>query len=344
MSDDNGTRITDGNIGDDRRVPVHRRTEPRAGRPEPLRAATTLRPVPRFVAALAALAALLPAAVAASGCGSDDLPSVSPAEAAASTRDAETARMTAVMKIAGLGLPAPMTVKADGVTALAQPRMDFTADFGPMLALLGAGGDGKTRFVLDGSRFLVDPPPFPGLEIPGGATWVTADLGKVVKAFGVDASGFGDLMRVTPDQQLAGIQATKSIKKVGEDEIDGVRTTHLKGTLRLSDFVRALPAAKRARVQKALRELDKLPGGDESVDAPMPTEMWIDEDKRLRRMKQSTRIPGQKGVPSGRFEITMDLGDFGTKLDLPNPSGDDVWDATDTVTRALRQAEGAVPS
>lgn len=294
--------------------------------------------MPRLITLLAALAALAPAAVAASGCGSDDLPSVTPAEAAASTREAESARMTIAVKMSGLGLPQPMTFKGKGVTALSGPRMDFTMDFGPVLALLGAGNDGTTRFVVDGGRILVDPPAIPGLQLPGGATWVTADLGKAMKSLGIDASGFGELMRLSPDQQLAAIRATGSIKKVGEEQIGGVRTTHLKGTLRLSDYVKALPAERRARVQKAIRELDKLGGGStaESLDAPTPTEMWIDEEKRLRRMKQSSTIPAQQNVPAGRIEITMDLTDFGTKLDLPKPADGDIWDATDALSKTLR--------
>ena len=297
--------------------------------------------MPRLITLLAALAALAPAAVAASGCGSDDLPSVTPAEAAASTRDAETARMTMSMKMSGLGLPIPMSFKGNGVTSLSgTPRMDFTADFSSVLAMLGAGGDGKTRFVLDGKRILVDPPAIPGVQLPGGAQWVTADLAKALKAMGVDASGFGELMRLSPAQQLAAVQAAGSVKKVGEEEIDGVRTTHYKGSVRLSDYVKALPADRRARVQKAIRELDKLGGGSsaDSLNKPTPTEMWIDEEKRLRRMRSSSTIPAQKGVAAGRVEMTMDLSDFGTKLELPNPTGTQVWDATDALTKVVKGA------
>jgi hypothetical protein len=289
---------------------------------------------------LLALLAVIAAAVS-SGCGSDDLTAVTPAEAAAGTREAETARTAMVMRMSGLGLPKPLTIKADGVSATDAPRLDMVMDFGPLLESFGAGGDGKTRFVVDGERILVDPPAIPGIELPGGAQWVTADLGEVLKSMNIDAGGFGELMRLSTDQQLAAIQAAGSIKEVGEEEIDGARTTHLRGTVKVSDYIGALPAERRERARKAIRELERLPGGDDasaSLDAPAPTDMWIDEDKRLRRMTQVVSLPAQEGLPGGRMTITMNLKDFGTKLELPAPRGDDVYDATADLAKVLKQA------
>jgi chemotaxis regulatin CheY-phosphate phosphatase CheZ len=46
-------------------------------------------------------------------------------------------------------------------------------------------------------------------------------------------------------------------------------------------------------------------------------------------------------MQAGRFELTVDLTDFGTKLELPRPSADAVWDATDALTKILKGTAAA---
>jgi hypothetical protein len=293
----------------------------------------------RPLALLAALAALVPAGALAAGCGSDELTSVSAAEAATSTRDAETARTTMTMKMSGMGLPLPMTIKGEGVTSTSEPRMDVTIDFGPFLQAFGGAGDGKTRMLLDGGTFFVDPPAIPNLELPGGAQWITADLTEALDAMGIDAAGFGELMRISPEQQVAALEAAGSVKRVGEEEIGGVKTAHLRGTVKLEDYLGALPADRRKKAEQAIEELSKLPGGqDQDFDRPTPVDMWVDEDQLVRRISSKASMPAQNGVPGGSMEIRMDFKDFGTKLDVRPPADGDVWDATDTITKALRRA------
>jgi hypothetical protein len=296
----------------------------------------------RPLALIAALVALVPAGAVAAGCGSDDLTSVSAAEAAASTSAAETARTSMTMKMSGMSLPLPMTVKAEGVTSMSEPKMDLVFDFGQLMQLAGAGDDGKVRVLLDQGEMFVDPPAIDGLELPGGAQWITADLGEALAAMGIDAAGFSELMRISPEQQVAALKAAGSVKTVGEEKIAGVRTTHMRGTVKLADYLQALPADRRERAEKALKELDKLPGADgQSLDRPTPLDMWVDEDKLVRRMTSKSTIPAQNGVPEGRYEMTMDFTDFGTELNVDPPPSGDVWDATDEISRVLEQAASA---
>ena len=286
---------------------------------------------------LLGLLTVVAAIPAIAGCGSEDLPSVSVAQATKATRDAETARMTMRIRMEGMGLPQAVTTTAEGVAALGAPRMDLTFDFGAFLEQFGAAGDGRTRVLLDGRRGYVDPPAIEGLELPGGATWVAVDLKEAAQALGIDAEGLGDLMHLSPEQQLAALEAAGSVKEVGEDEIDGVRTTHLRGTLTLRDYAEALPAERRRQLDKAIRQIARIAGEDpEYLDQPTPTEMWVDEDARIRRMVQKSAVPAQKGAPAGSMHITTEFDDFGTPLELDLPEGSDVWEATDQLARALR--------
>jgi hypothetical protein len=300
--------------------------------------------VRRLMVLVLAAAALVPLAMVAAGCGSDDLEPISAAEAAEHTRDAESARAEVRMTLSGMGLPQPMVIAGNGVTATAAPRMDLTLDLRPLLELAGIPGDGETRVLAEGGRIYVDLPPVQGLELPGGVEWVTVDLNRVVRAFGVDGRGLAELMRIGPEQQLDALSASGAMETVGQEEIDGVPTTHQRGTVRLSDFISALPADRRARARKAIRQLDKLPGGNtESFDTPTPIEMWVDEDNLLRRMTQSAPVPAQPGMPAGRFEMRIDFSDFGTELDITEPVGADVFDATRAITRELRAEDASAP-
>ena len=156
---------------------------------------------------------------------------------------------------------------------------------------------------------------------------------------GIDAAGLGELMRISPEQQVAALQAAGSVKNVGKEKIDGVQTAHLRGTVKLSDYLAALPADRRARAQKAIDELNKLPGGGgQDFDQPTPLDMWVDEDKLVRRITSKTTIPAQNGVAAGNYEMTMDFSDFGAKLDVKQPAAGQVYDATGDITKALAQA------
>ena len=306
-------------------------------RQDPLQERATL--TRRPLALLAALVALVPAGALAAGCGSDDLSSVSAAEAAASTSAAETAKTSMTMKVSGMGLPLPMSFKARGVTSMNEPKMDMTFDFGQLMQLAGASGDGRVRMLLDDGKVFVDPPAIDGLDLPGGAEWITADLGQALDAMGIDASGFSELMRISPEQQVAALKAAGSVKTVGEEKVGGVETVHLRGTVKLSDYLEALPADRRAKAEKALEELEKLPGASgQGFDQPTPVDMWVDEDKLVRRMTSKATIPAQSGVPEGRYEMTMDFSDFGAPLQIRPPASGEVWDATDSITRGLKSA------
>ena len=288
---------------------------------------------------LAALVALLALAPVAAGCGSDDLTSVSADQAAASTREAETAKTNLTLKMSGMGLPLPVTVKGSGVTSTSDAKADLTLDFGQIAAALGIA-DSKTRILLDGGSVFVDPPEVQGMTLPGGAKWVTADFGQALQGMGIDASGLGEIMRISPEQQLAALKAAGSVKNVGKEKIDGVETAHLRGTVKLADYLKALPADRRAKAQKAIDELNKLPGGTgDDFDRPTPVDMWVDEDKLVRRITSKTTIPAQNGVAAGNYEMTMNFSDFGAKLDVKQPAAGQVYDATDDITRALKQAK-----
>ena len=130
--------------------------------------------------ALAATALLATAGgIAVSSCASDEEKgTVDVAQAAKATADKGTARMTMNMRVSGLGLPGPIAIKAQGVTALGEPRGRLAIDRGPLLALIGATAEGNRHLdlTINGADLYAKPPRIEGLAVPGGKPWVALDL------------------------------------------------------------------------------------------------------------------------------------------------------------------------
>lgn len=293
----------------------------------------------KLAASLAALTLAGGAGLVATGCGAEEAAGVDVAQAATKTAAKKTAKVTMTFRGSGMGLPVPLNVTANGVTALDAAKGTLTMDFGPLLQLAGApaGGDSKLEMRFgNGSAVYVKPPALPGLEIPGGKSWVSADLEQLGEAFGFDTKALGALLNVDPSSQLKAFDAAKGLKEVGKEQVDGVETTHFKGTLKLSDYVAALPADQRKAAQDALKQLEGL-GGDQGFDQPTPVELWVDDEGVLRRMVSTGKVPGQKGVPGGTFKVDYRLSDFGTPLDLTPPPADDTYDVTGLIEKFGKQ-------
>jgi len=307
----------------------------------------------RLLSALAAAAILVPGAALASGCGSDDVEKaagVDIAQAAQKTAAKGTARMAMHVEMSGMGLPSVIKLDANGVGALAEPRGRLSMDLGPMLQSFGvpALGDAKLEMLFDGARLYAKVPKLPGLpSLPGGKSWVGLNLKQLASAMGLDTKALGALFVMDPASQLRAFKATKSLKKVGTDKIAGVETTHFRGSYRMSDLIAALPAAQRKAAKDALDELDKLgsnSGTQFNLDRPQPVDLWIDAEGVTRRMRGTTKFPGQRGLPGGTISFSYDLSDFGAKLDTTAPAAKDTYEATEALQGLLKSGLGATSS
>lgn len=81
------------------------------------------------------------------------------------------------------------------------------------------------------------------------------------------------------------------MKRVGEETIDGVRTTHYRGTITVPQMRESLKdedAATRERREKNLKEYEKM-----GVDR-LSMDMWIDRDGHTKRFRM--RGEGDKGL------------------------------------------------
>ncbi len=116
------------------------------------------------------------------------------------------------------------------------------------------------------------------------------------------------------------------VEKVGDEDVRGVSTTHYRATIDFDKYPLAVPAANRAAVRKSIDSLIKLTG-----TRTVPVDVWVDGDAVVRRFAQTTRmnVPG-----AGRMQMkqTIELYDFGTKVDVQAPPAREVQDLSELAT------------
>jgi hypothetical protein len=184
-------------------------------------------------------------------------------------------------------------------------RVELTADLGQLAPF--AGGvlpvelQGELRVVLDADVAYV--------------------CGEVLAALGascgsVDASAAGSLP-IALDDPFGALRSlvaeAQSVEEVGQEDVDGTETTHLRGTITPAEALAALDEGDSAALEQ---QLGSLGVDDASLDQPFPFDVWIDGEGRVRRYHQETA--------DGSGGLTVELRDLGTDVAIDVPSGDEV--------------------
>ncbi|MFN8169883.1 MAG: LppX_LprAFG lipoprotein [Candidatus Nanopelagicales bacterium] len=194
---------------------------------------------------------------------------------------------------------------ADGATQKAEVRGAAALDgsTADLTATLPAGEGGAPlvvrQRVVDGVGYV---------KVEGSdvlpSTWIKLDpatlpdglgdgLGAAVGGSGTDA--------VTAP--LDALRQVADVTKVGAEEIDGIATTHYRATLDPAKIAAAMAG---------------LPGaGLRTGAAATPVDLWVDADGHVVRVTQKV----DAGPSAGSLTWTLDLREFGTRLDVRAPSG-----------------------
>ena len=267
-----------------------------------------------------ALVSLLAAACGGGGAG-DAVAELSPEEAVAAaatnTADAGTYRADFTITMSGLGAE-PLTMTGEGEFDAERQVGRMTFD---MSGLGGAGGPdlGKAEVIFEGLVVYMKLPFLQEVR-PGIEPWIRFDFEELGKQQGIDLGGLQQLNQGDPSQVLAYLKASSDdVKKAGAEEIRGVQTTHYTMTVDLHKVAEQVPEQK-ANVERVIEQ-----SGVETV----PTEVWIDDEGRARRMElrydDMLFAPGQRG----NMEMTMDLFDFGVEVDVEPPPASQVTDISE---------------
>ncbi len=237
------------------------------------------------------------------------------------TVEARTSRTTFTMTMEGVpDLPGPFTVTGEGA-------VDFPAKQGSMVMTVPAvaGVDiGRVDAVFTGTtiyqRF---PPHFAALL--GGKPWVKVDLAQMGEIAGVDLSSLAQGSSSDPTHALDLLRGVGAdLLEVGRERLRGDEVTHYRGTIDPNKAAAMAPPERQA----ALRKLAEL------YAQPIPVEVWIDGQGRLRKFSQvldmsKFNLPAEatRGRRiAGTMSFSGELFDFGTPVSVAIPPPDQVTD------------------
>jgi hypothetical protein len=170
------------------------------------------------------------------------------------------------------------------------------------MTVRGSGIDSTMDEVLSGSTIYMRSPLFAS-ALPAGKSWLSVDLQRFGKRFGID---FNQLAQQSPADALESLKKNASVTKVGAETIDGTPTTHYRA---LVDVSRLSPKLQQATDLKTL-----------------PVDVWIDDSGLVRRLSESYTVSESgRSLPT---TLRMLFSNYGEPVDVQVPSADETLDMT----------------
>lgn len=122
-----------------------------------------------------------------------------------------------------------------------------------------------------------------GEPLEDGKKWMKFDLAALKEAGGEDPlAELTSQAGQNPTDSSGALAASKDLKKVGEETVDGVRTTHYTGTITLDTMRESLKnedAETRKRREATLKQYE-----ENGVDR-LTMDLWIDENDQTKQVR-----------------------------------------------------------
>src|SRR5690606_28704132 len=131
--------------------------------------------------------------------------------------------------------------------------------------------------------------------------------------------------QMDPVQNTKMLTASKDVREVGKETVDGVETTHCTGTYRVEDAVAQLPADQQDAIRKTYGQL----GMDD-----MKFDLWVDDQQLPRKMAMKSQQ-----TASGVLSMTITYRDFGKPVNIAEPPASQVTDFSEM----MRNLGGGLP-
>lgn len=131
--------------------------------------------------------------------------------------------------------------------------------------------------------------------------------------------------QMDPVQNTKMLTASKDVREVGKETVDGVETTHYTGTYRVEDAVAQLPADQQDAIRKTYGQL----GMDD-----MKFDLWVDDQQLPRKMAMKSQQ-----TADGVMNMTIKYRDFGKPVNIAEPPASQVTDFSEM----MRNLGGGLP-
>lgn len=215
---------------------------------------------------------------------------------------------------------------SDGITGTMQ--ITYTGgDMADSMKQLGSNGTMEARYFKDG--YAADMGDAMAQQT-GGKRWISYSYDDLAQIGGASGAALKDQMQnTTPDQGVKSLLASGDVKKVGQEDVRGVATTHYSGTVDVAGLTAKnsnLDADELAALKKQL------------ADAGISTEtvdIWVDGDDLL--VKKTER--GQ--MKTGELNSTVFYSDYGTKVSVERPPADQTVEFTELMKEQQGASTGA---
>ncbi|KJK36593.1 lipoprotein [Streptomyces variegatus] len=257
----------------------------------------------------AGLCALLLAAGAV-GCGSEQSPEMTPAAAVAKAAK-NTEDITSLQYRMKGSVPESGRVEGEASMRL-KPTIAMSMKM--KAPDQGAGETVEIRLV-DKAMYLGG-----GAEMAkemDGKRWLKFDLSGSDAAKDLDQMGSTSQAEQNPAAESTFLTGAKDVKEVGSEKVEGVETTHYRGTVTLADLRASLKDEKaqtRKQREKSIKQYEKL-----GIDK-FTMDMWVDGEDHTKQF----RMKGQ--ADKGPMDMTITFLDYNKPVTVTAPPAKDVAD------------------
>ncbi|MFF3344611.1 DUF1396 domain-containing protein [Streptomyces sp. NPDC002779] len=259
----------------------------------------------------AGLAAVALAAGAVSCGKGEESPKMSPAAAVAKAAKNSDDITSLRYRMTG-EVPEQGRVKAE-----ASMRMKPTLAMSMKITALDEGADGSAEIRLVGKAMYIGGNAEMAKEMDG-KSWMKLDM----SALGEDALGGGGNPAAGRAEQNPAADSTfltgaKDVREIGTEKVDGVETTHYRGTVTLDALRDSLKDEDKATREKREKSIEQY--ADMGVDK-LTMDMWVDGEDHTKQF----RMKG--AADKGPLDLTITFLDYNEPVTVQAPPAEDTVD------------------
>jgi hypothetical protein len=148
-------------------------------------------------------------------------------------------------------------------------------------------------------------------QLVNGKPWLKVDVTKAAQQTGFNLDQvLNQVEKVNPAEQTKMFTASKDVRKVGEETIDGVKTTHYTGTVTLAEALKQFDATTQQKLQKVYSE---------NANEKLNFDLWTDGDQLPRKLVSKVASPKGENAT-----VTILYRDYGKNVKVTAPPAADV--------------------
>ncbi|MFV2173846.1 DUF6612 family protein [Actinomadura sp. LOL_016] len=190
-----------------------------------------------------------------------------------------------------------------------KPQLAYSMNYSEM-SVGGQSMGGMQQILVDRTMYMKMPMLS---EMAGGKPWMKISLDEIGKQAGLNIDQLmQQSQQMDPVQNMEKLTASKDVREVGKENVNGVETTHYAGTYQMADAVAELPAEQQEAARKSIAE-----SGIES----MKFDVWVDGQQLPRKMTMST-----PSSAAGAMTMSMTYRDYGKPVQIAAPPASQVTD------------------